>query len=597
MRFVVPAATPFLFALALSASSWGAGSAAAQTPHLFRNPSISDTLIAFRYGDDIWTVAREGGVARRLTSTGDVKEGPYFSPDGRTVAYSALAHGSIDVYTVPVAGGTPRRITYQGGNYAVGWTPDGRDVLTASMRDAVRTYFQIFRIHADGSGLPERLPLPSAEMLTYSPDGTHAAYNPFLQWQEASWKRYRGGQTQPVWLVDLKTLDVVKVPRENSNDRSPVWLGDAVYFLSDRNGPVSLFRYDTRSHEVRQVVENHGLDLGTLQGRGDSLVYEQFGTIHIVNTATGAEHLVPITTDGDLPALEPHIAKIDAKEIQNWNVSPTGVRAVFEAHGDIFTVPAEKGDVRNLTNTSDAAEREPAWSADGQTIAYFSDASGEYKLYLRDQSGLKAPRVFDLGPDPTYYYSPRWSPDSKRIVFSDKRLNLWMLTVDSGKIVRVDTDLHEGFSPTGYGASFSPDSKWILYARSLPSLENAAFLYEVATGKTTQITDGMSNVTNPVWDAGGKYIYFAASTDIGPAIDGFGLGSFNRTTSASVYVVVLNKKDPSPIPPESDDEKNKADAAKEPAPSDAAKSEEKKDAGKAAKEGDKWISTGFSRES
>jgi tricorn protease len=239
----------------------------------------------------------------------------------------------------------------------------------------------------------------------------------------------------------------VKVPRENSNDRSPVWLGDAVYFLSDRNGPVSLFRYDTRSHEVRQVVENHGLDLGTLQGRGDSLVYEQFGTIHIVNTATGAEHLVPITTDGDLPALEPHIAKIDAKEIQNWNVSPTGVRAVFEAHGDIFTVPAEKGDVRNLTNTSDAAEREPAWSADGQTIAYFSDASGEYKLYLRDQSGLKAPRVFDLGPDPTYYYSPRWSPDSKRIVFSDKRLNLWMLTVDSGKIVRVDTDLHEGFSP------------------------------------------------------------------------------------------------------------------------------------------------------
>jgi tricorn protease len=401
-----------------------------------------------------------------------------------------------------------------------------------------------------------------------------------LQWQGESWKRYRGGQTEPVWIVDLKTLDLVKVPRENSNDTAPVWLGDAIYFLSDRNGPVSLFRYDEKTKAVKQVVESHGLDLKTFSGRGSEIVYEQFGTLHLVDTASGAEHAVKVSLDGDLPALEPHLAKIAPDEIQNVGISPTGVRAVFEAHGDIFTVPAEKGDVRNLTNTSNAAEREPAWSPDGRRVAYFSDASGEYKLYLRDQDGLAAPKVIDLGSDPTYYYSPRWSPDSKSIVFSDKRLNLWMVNVDNGKLTHVDADLREGFGPSGFSASFSPDNKWILYARSLPSLENAAFLYSIATGKSTQITDGMSNVTNPVWDAGGKYIFFTASTDIGPAIDGFGLSSFNRTTTASVYVAVLSKDTVSPIPPESDDEKSKGDEDKKPAPADSSKSDEKKDAAK-----------------
>ena len=191
---------------------------------------------------------------------------------------------------------------------------------------------------------------------------------------------------------------------------------------------------------------------------------------------------------------------------------------------------------------------------------------------------MKAPQVIDLGADPTYYYGPVWSPDSKRIAFSDKRLNLWYVNVDGGKPVHVDSDLREGFGPSNFSVSFSPDAKWILYARSLPSLENAAFLYNIADGKITQITDGMSNVTNPVFDASGKYIFFTASTDIGPAIDGFGLGSLNRTTTASVYIAVLSKDEKSPIPPESDDEKAKTDDDKKPAPTDAAKSEEKKDA-------------------
>ncbi len=554
----------------------------AQTPpHLLREPSLSDSRIAFRYADDVWTVPREGGAARRLTSTGNVVDGPMFSPDGLTIAYTARVEGATDVYTVPAAGGVPKRMTWHpGGSYIAGWTPDSRDLLVSSMAQSVRTYFRLYRVHADGSGLPEPLPLPSAFQGSLSPDGIHLAYNPWLQWQAESWKRYRGGQTQPVWIIDLKTLDRVKVPRENSNDTNPVWLGDAVYFLSDRNGPVSLFRYDLKSHEVKQLVENRGLDFKTLDGHGGALVYEQFGALHLYDTASGKEHQVSVTTDGDLPALIPHLARVDPHEVVNANLSPTGVRAVFEAHGDIFTVPAEKGDVRNLTDTSNAVEREPAWSPDGTRVAYFSDAKGEYNLYLRDQDALKPPTIIDLGADPTYFYSPMWSPDSRRILFSDKRLNLWYVNVDPAlgpqKPVHVDTELHEGFGPSGFSASFSPDSQWILYARSLPNFENAAFLYSIASGKSTQITDGMSNVTNPVFDQGGKYLYFTASTDIGPALDGFGLGSLNRTTTASVYVAVLSKDEPSPIPPESDDEKHASDADAKPAATD--KSDEKKSA-------------------
>jgi len=555
--------------------------ASAQTQHLLRSPSLSENAIAFRYADDVWTVAKDGGIARRLTSTGNIDAGPFFSPDGKTIAYSARVGNSAATYVIPASGGVAKRITYDpSGDYAVGWSPDSRDVLVISMRDAVRTYLQLYRVHADGSGLPDRLPLPSASDGSYSPDGARLAYSPWLQWQEA-WKRYRGGQTQPVWIIDLKTLDRVKVPRDNSNDTNPVWLGDAVYFLSDRNGPVTLFRYDLKTREVKQLIENHGLDFKAISGQGNSIAYEQFGVIHLYEIASGDDRVVNIQTDGDLPALEPHLAKIGADEIQNASISPTGARALFEAHGDIFTVPAEKGDVRNLTDTSNAAEREPAWSSDGKRVAYFSDATGEYKLYLRDQDGLAAPKIIDVGaadPEgPTYYYAPRWSPDSKGILYSDKRLNLWYVDVDGGNPVKIDADLREGFGPAGFSASFSPDSQWVLYSHSLPNIENAAFLYSIADHKSTQITDGMSNVTNPVFDASGKYIFFTASTDVGPAIDGFGLGSLNRTTSSNAYVVVLAKDQPSPLPPESDDEKDKTDATKK--ADDAKKDDSSKDAG------------------
>jgi len=580
-----------LFALAtLSPFLVSAPSASAsQAPLLLRNPSLSQDKIAFRYADDIWTVSRQGGDAERLTSNGKVAAGPFFSPDGSQIAYSAHLNGNTDVYIVPSSGGVPRRITWHpGGSGVVGWAPDGKDVLIASGALSYRHFLKLYRVHADGSGVPDPLPLPMGFQGSYSPDGQSLAYEPVTKWQPA-WKRYVGGQTTPIWIVNLKTLDLVKVPRDNSNDADPVWTGNAVYFLSDRNGPVSLFRYDIGTKEVSQVVPNTGFDLKSVQAGPGGLVYEQFGSIHLIDTANNADHIVSIQIHGELPELAPHLTSIKPTEIQNAALSPTGARAVFEAHGEIFTVPGEKGDTRNLTNTSGAAERSPAWSPDGKTIAYFSDASGEYQLYLHDQTGFKAPAVIDLGPDPSYFYNPTWSPDSKHIAYTDKHLRLWYVDVPSGKPVLVDKGTYGSFG-ANFNISWSPDSKWISYNRDLDNQLNAVFLYSMDTHKSTQVTDGMSDASSPAFDLNGKYLYFIASTDDGPSNAGIDLSSLDRAQSSAAYVVVLAKDGASPIPPESDDEKIKEEKKDEPKKSvddDKEKKDTKSDAKDKEKEKDK----------
>jgi tricorn protease len=537
---------------AIPSSSTGANG----TPLLLLHPSLSQDQIAFRHADDIWVVARSGGAADRLTSTSSVVAGPFFSPDGQTLAYSARIQGNVDVYTVPAGGGVAHRLTYHPDpDVVVGWTPDGKDVLFLSGRSAWNDFSQLYRIPADGSAMPVAYPLPSADSGSLSPDGTQIAYTPFNQWQKA-WKRYRGGQTNPIWIVNLSSLDLTKVPRDNSNDSNPLWVGDKVYFLSDRNGLVTLFSYDTKTKQVEQLVDNKTFDFKSADAGPGGIVYEQFGSIHLYDLATRTEHAVPITLHGDLPALESSLALIDPHTILNSAISPTGQRAVFEAHGDIFTVPAEKGDARNLTDTSNAAERDPDWSPDGKTIAYFSDASGNYQLFLRDQAGITPPKVIDLGPSPSFFYSPRWSPDSKRVLYADKKLNLWYVDVAGGHPVKVDTDNYEGFGFEG-NAVWSPDSQWVAYLKTLPSFMHAVYLYNLDSHKSTQITDGMSDVGSLVFDRNGKYLYFTASTNVGASIDGFDLSSLDRAVSSSVYVVVLSKDLPSPLPPQSDDEKAK----------------------------------------
>ena len=581
---MIPSARLF----AIASLALGSLAAFAQTtPLLLRNPSLSRDKIAFVYADDIWTVPRDGGDAQRLTSVAAVTDGPYYSPDGSQIAYSTLENGVNDVYVISADGGVPRRLTWDpSGNAAVGWTPDGQDVLFASARDSFSDFQQLYKTRADGTGSPAALPLPTAVWGSLSPDGGTIAYVPVEQWQKA-WKHYRGGQTTPVWLVNLKSLDLVKVPRDsNSNDSYPVWEGKTVYFLSDRNGPVSLFSYDTESKQVAQVVDNHGYDLKTLAAGPGALVYEQFGSLHLFDLASHQEHAVNIAVHGDLPSLVPHLANIPARELQSVGISPTGMRLVVEAHGDIFTLPAEKGDTRNLTKTPGVAERSPAWSPDGKSIAYFSDASGEYQLYIRDQEGMQPPKVIDLGPDPSYYYDIAWSPDSKYVAFTDKHLHLWYadVTTAGAKPVKVDTGLRGSFGGA-FEVSWSPDSQWIAYTRDLENQFHAIFFYSLATHTSTQITDGMSEVAHPAFDPSGKYLYFTASTNNGPSDAGIDLSSLNRAESSSVYVIVLAKDGASPIPPESDDENAKKSDEKSTSDKDQDKSKDQEKS--AAPSGDK----------
>ena len=528
------------------------------TTWLFQKPALSRTDIVFVFAGDLWTVPRAGGEAKRLTSSPGLETNPVFSPDGSQIAFTGEYDGNVDVFVMPAAGGVPKRLTWHpAADVVLGWTPDGKQVLFTSGRNAYSRFSELFTVGLDG-GLEEKLPLPMGYEAAFSLDGKRLAYVPLAR-AFAAWKRYRGGRTTPVWIANLTDSVVAKVPRANSNDYNPMWTDDKIYFLSDRNGAVSLFAYDLKSKKVSQVIENHGLDLKSAAAGPGAIVYEQFGSLNLYDLKTGGTSRVPITVSGDMPEFREHYAAAGGY-LGNAGISPGGVRAVFEARGEIVTVPAEKGDARNLTNTPGAMEREPAWSPDGKTIAYFSDESGEYMLHLKPQNGEGETVKISLGDKPSFYSSPRWSPDSKKIAYTDAHMSLWYVDAAAQKPVHVDKERYWGRS--GGPAAWSPDSKWLAYEKSLPNYMGAIFLYSVDAGKTAQVTDGMSDARFPAFDAGGKYLYFAASTDSGQSLQP-DIHSFSRPVTRSIYLAVLAKDEPSPFAPESDEEKGEAKKTEE----------------------------------
>ncbi|MGE0102900.1 MAG: PDZ domain-containing protein [Blastocatellales bacterium] len=523
---------------------------AQEKPLLVRNPTLSRTQIVFVYAGDLWIVGRDGGEARRLTTGVGIETSPLFSPDGATVAFTGQYDGNTDLYTVPVSGGVPRRVTYHPGtDVLLNWTPDGKNLLFVSQRaSASPRYSRLFTIPVDGV-YPTEIPLPMGWEGSYSPDGSRLAYVPLPRGFSA-WKRYRGGMATPIWIASMADSSVEKLPRKDSNDFNPMWIGDKVYFLSDRNGPITLFSYDTRSKQVSELIRNTGLDIKSASAGPDAIVYEQFGSINLYDLKSGKTRRINISINADLLALRPKYEKA-AGMISNAAISPTGARAVFEARGEILSVPAEKGDVRNLTNTTGVADRDPSWSPDGKWIAYFSDESGEYQLCLRDQTGLGDVKKFDLGNPPSFFYSPTWSPDSKKIAYTDKRQNIWYLKIEDGKPVKADFLERGG----GIQLSWSPDSRWLTYTKPLKSQYSAVFVYSLDDGKVHQLTDGLGDAGTPVFDASGKYLYFTVSTNIGPKIFGFDMSSYPHRPTRSIYAAVLRKDLPSPIAPESDEEK------------------------------------------
>jgi tricorn protease len=551
----------------------------AAPPLLVRNPTISRTQIAFAYGGDIWIVPRAGGEATRLVTGYGLLTAPHFSPDGSTIAFSGRYDGNTDVYTVPVTGGDPRRLTFDpAADTAVGWTPDGASVLFVSNMKSPTDPNRLYTVPATG-GFPVPVPLNMAETGSYSPDGTHLAYVPNFRW-EPFWKGYRGGQTTPIYIADLADSHATPIPRDDSNDDSPMWVGNTVYFLSDRNGPVTLFGYDIASKAVTRLLPAEGFDITSASAGPDAIVYAKFGTLHVYDLASHASREVHVSVSADMPQRRPHWQHV-GREIANANLSPTGVRAVFEAHGQILTVPAEHGDIRNISDAPHTANRDPAWSPDGKSIAYFSDVSGEYELVVRDQRALQPRRSYKLGAAPSYFYGPLWSPDSKKILYSDKHLNLWYLELDHPEPVKVATAPYDSFGPNAWDAAWSPDSRWISYVDVLPNFLHAAFLYSVPNRANHQLTDGTSDVRNPVFDASGKYVYFTASTNTGLTSNGLDMTSDEHPVSANVYAVVLGRTVESPVKPQSDDEaaaksdEPDGDASPKPAPSPAASAAKK----------------------
>ncbi|MGE5570184.1 MAG: S41 family peptidase [Rhodospirillales bacterium] len=534
---------------------------------LLTKPTLSRTEIVFSSAGNLWIVSREGGQARQLTSGPGTETDPAFSPDGTLVAFTGEYDGNQDVYVVAASGGVPRRLTWHpGADTVLGWTPDGKHILFRSQRASYSRFSRLFTMPVDGSGLPAELPLPMAEEGSFSSDGARIAYLPLARAFE-SWKRYRGGRTTKIWIADLSVSRIEEIPRENSNDFAPMWIGGKIYFLSDRNGPVTLFAYDLKTRKVEQALPNTGLDLKAASAGPDAIVYEQFGRIGLYDLKSGKARMLDIRLAADLDAVRPKYETL-ARSIESYELSPTGARAVFEARGEILTVPAEKGDVRNLTNTPGVAERYPAWSPDGKRIAYFSDESGEYALHVRAQNGLGD--VVKIALAPGFYYSPVWSPDSKKILYTDHAINIWFLDLEKRTPVRVDTDTYH--SPEGgLDPVWSPDSRWIAYTKQLESHMRAVFAYSIETGESRQITDGMSDARFAAFDKNGEHLYFTASTDAGPTSGWLDMSSMNRPVSRNAYVVVLRKDLPSPLAPESDEEKGEG-----PKKEAAAKPEEKK---------------------
>ena len=528
-------------------------------PLLLHHPTVSATQIVFVYADDLWSVPRAGGVAQRLTAGPGAASLPVFSPDGSEIAFTGVYDGNADVYVIPATGGTPRRLTYHpDADEVIGWTRDGKSVLFASARNSYSRFSRLFTVSREG-GFPTELPLPIGAEGSYSPDGKELAYVP-LDHAFEIWKRYRGGRTSPVWIAKLADSSYTAIPRENSNDFNPMWVDQRVFFISDRNGAMSLFSYDTKTKSVTLALKNDGLDFKCASAGPDAIAIEQFGAIWLYDVKTGAAHKVDIKISGDMPQLRARYENV-GNRIRNADISPTGLRAVFEARGEILTVPAEKGDIRNLTNTPGADERYPAWSPDGKSIAYFSDESGEVALYIKNQNGQGEAQKIDLGTPGSFFFFPTWSPDGKKIAYTDKRLNLWYVDLEKKTPVKVFHDRFTGPEQI-FKAAWSPDSKWLAYTGQEVSHMRSVFLYSLETGKSERVTDAMSDSVSPVFDKGGKYLYFLSSTDAGPTKDTSML-SYDRPVTSNVYIVVLRKDLPSPLAPLSDEEgEAKADAAK-----------------------------------
>ncbi len=542
---------------------------------LLTDPAVSANRIAFGYANDLWTANLDGSGVARLTSHPGIETAPRFSPDGSLVAFTGRYEGNTDVYVVPSRGGEPKRLTWHPADDVVlGFTPDGKSILFSSGREAhTRRHTQLFTVPI-GGGAVSKLPVPSAARAALSPDGKTLAYTPLAD-VFRGWKHYRGGTTTRIMLLDLATLDLEQVPQPEgrSNDTDPAWLGNALYFRSDRDGEFNVYSFDRGTKRIERLTNFTDFPVLAASSGAGRIAFEQAGYIHLLDPSSRNDTRLKIGIATDLAETRPRFVK-GAKYIRNASLSPTGARAAFELRGEIVTVPAEKGDDRNLTQSTGANDRSPVWSPDGKSVAYFTDETGEYELRIAPQDGHGATKKIKV-TGAGYYDRPRWSPDGKLLSYVDNSQSLYVLDVASGNATKVSQNVLYRPDPI-LDQSWSPDSKWLAYTRTGPTNMQSISIWSVAEKKSYPITDGVADAREPVFDPNGKYLYFVASTNAGPTSDWFSQQSIDMRQTNEIYLAVLPKGVPSPLAKESDEETPAPEATATPEPKKEEKKEEPK---------------------
>jgi tricorn protease len=552
---------------------------------LLRFADISKDRVVFAYAGDLWIASRQGGNARRLTSHVGDEIFPKFSPDGKWIAFTGEYDGNPDVYVVSADGGEPKRLTFHPGNDIVlGWTPDGKDILFRADRTGgpPQRTTKLYLVSPQG-GPARELPPPRADLTSFSPDGNKIAYIETSQ-EFRTWKRYHGGWSLPIAIYDLKKNTYEELPKSNGMDLFPMWHGNAIYFISDRDGVMNLYSYDLGSKQTRKLTDYKEYDIKWPSLGPDAIVFENGGLLFEYNLDSGKSRNIPIDVRAEDVEARPEFKNV-AENITSFTISPSGVRALVEARGNIFTIPTEHGNVRTLsTDNSAVHELNPTWSPDGKWIAYLSDKTGEYEVYVRPQLGGEETRVTSDGN--MYRYGPLWSPDSKKLLYWDKAHRLWYAAVDDKKPVQVDQGEFADISD----ANWAPDSKWIAYSKADRRLAGQMYLYSLEQKKSTKVSDGYYNDGNPAFDPEGKYLFFVSQRFFFPSISRLDQ-RFNYYSTDGIFALTLQADEASPFKPESDDEKvadqekkdekdkknAKGDTKKTDASSDEKKGESKKD--------------------
>lgn len=514
---------------------------------LLRFPDINNNLIAFVYGGDIWTVNSDGGEAKRLTSHKGLELFPKISPDGKWIAFSAQYSGSRQIYVMPVDGGKPRQLTYyndvgmmppRGGfdHITLDWTPDSKSILFRANRTPYgKRNGKYFKISIDG-GLEEPLPIPEGGFGVYSPGAEKICYTPISR-EFRTWKRYKGGRAADLWIYDLEKNDSERLTEFPGTDQIPVWHKNKIYFASDRDLTLNLYSYDLNKKKVEQITHHEEYDVMWPSGANGKIVYENGGHLYKYNLNTKENEKVTIHINFDNPNIIPYYKNVK-ENIHSQNISPEGNRAIFDARGDIYTVPKENGMIRNLTQSQGIRDIYPSWSPDGKYISYVSDKTGEYEVYLLENKEEAQPKQLTFNSE-AWKYKPQWSPDSKYLLYADRTLKVKLLNVRTGEEkVITKAQRHE---IRDY--SFAPDSKWVVYSKSSKNGNDAIWVYHIESGKDYQLTNDVFDDNSPVFSLNGEYIYFLSKRDFNLSFSDFEF-NYVYNDATRIYALALTEESP-----------------------------------------------------